>query len=176
VKRSLARLISEERGIAKKVTEQLAADGRLQRRYLDTFLIVVGRTGYLATQSVLYGIVDWAESCGITESECLGRMQVGRTAFVVRDPGDGGPDPVWFRRVTSGDSERDLDILHPEEMWTSGCLLPGAREFGIAAESKDFEWTSREDKYGSFTREERQFFGMRPGETIRVEEPPRPGF
>jgi hypothetical protein len=106
----------------------------------------------------------------------LGQDAGGQDSLCRSRPRDGGPDPVWFRRVTSGDSERDLDILHPEEMWTSGCLLPGTREFGIAAESKDFEWTSREDKYGSFTREERQFFGMRPGETIRVEEPPRPGF
>lgn len=175
-KRSSAIFISEERGRAKKVTEQLAAHGRPQRRYLDTLVIVVGSTGYAVTQPVPYGIVDWAGSCGITESEHLGRMQVGRTAFVVRNPGEGDPYHVWFKRVPSGDSERDLDILHPEEIRTSGHLLSGARGFGIAAESKDFEWTSREGKYGSFTREERQFFGMRPGETIRLVEPPPPGF
>jgi hypothetical protein len=46
---------------------------------------------------------------------------VGRTAFVVRDPGDGGPDPVWFRRVTSGDSERAW-IYYTQKR----CGLPGA--------------------------------------------------
>jgi len=76
-KRTLASVTSNKNIIAAAVAEKLGEYGKLEKRYLDTLLIVVGKTGFRSTHAVLYGIIDRAKSCGISEEDCIGKMQIG---------------------------------------------------------------------------------------------------